>query len=42
VERQVAKNREISNRMRSEIRNYGLLNFDWSNLVKKYSEIING
>jgi len=40
IERQVAKNREISNRMRREIREYGLSNFDWSNLVKRYSEII--
>ena len=41
IERQVIKNREISNRMRNEIRNYGLSNFDWSKLVSKYVDVIN-
>jgi glycosyltransferase involved in cell wall biosynthesis len=36
----IRKNQEISNRMRSDIREYGLLNFDWTKLVKKYVEII--
>lgn len=40
VREKISKNREISNRMRKEIREYGLSNFDWSKLVKKYTETI--
>lgn len=40
VRQKVYQNREISNSMRGEIRKYGLSNFDWSMLVKKYTETI--
>ena len=38
----IRKNQETSNRMREEIRSYGLDNFDWTKIVKKYTGIING
>jgi glycosyltransferase involved in cell wall biosynthesis len=41
VSEKIRKNQEISNSMRSEIRSYGLNNFDWSKLVKEYVEAIN-
>lgn len=41
IEKNILKNREISNRMRDEIRSYGLNNFDWNKLVSKYVNIIN-
>jgi glycosyltransferase involved in cell wall biosynthesis len=41
VSEKIRKNQEISNSMRSEIRSYGLNNFDWSKLVKEYVETIN-
>jgi glycosyltransferase involved in cell wall biosynthesis len=40
VTEHIRKNQEISNRMRPEIRKYGLANFDWTNLVKEYIETI--
>jgi glycosyltransferase involved in cell wall biosynthesis len=40
VRQKISENREISNGMRNEIREYGLENFDWSKLVKKYTETI--
>jgi glycosyltransferase involved in cell wall biosynthesis len=41
ISEKIRKNQEISNSMRSEIRSYGLNNFDWSKLVKEYVETIN-
>ena len=41
VSERIRKNQEVSNSMRSEIRSYGLNNFDWSKLVKEYVETIN-
>jgi len=38
----IRKNQKISNMMRKEIRSYGLDNFDWGKLVKKYVNKING
>jgi len=40
IERQISKNRQISNRMRNEIRLYGLANFDWGKLVNQYVKTI--
>jgi hypothetical protein len=40
VKERISINRNISNGMRKSIREYGLANFDWKNLVKKYSETI--
>jgi glycosyltransferase involved in cell wall biosynthesis len=40
VSESIRRNQEISNRMRSEIREYGLANFDWTKLVKEYAETI--
>ncbi len=41
VSKRIKENQLISNSMRSEIRSYGLNNFDWGNLVKEYVETIN-
>jgi glycosyltransferase involved in cell wall biosynthesis len=41
VSERIRENQIISNNMRSEIRAYGLNNFDWSSLVKEYVETIN-
>jgi glycosyltransferase involved in cell wall biosynthesis len=41
VSERIRKNQEVSNSMRSEIRSYGLNNFNWSKLVKEYVETIN-
>jgi len=40
IKRQILKNRQISNRMRDEIRLYGLDNFDWGKLVSEYVKTI--
>ena len=40
VSESIRRNQEISNRMRLEIRKYGLANFDWTKLVKEYAETI--
>lgn len=40
VSESIRRNQGISNRMRSEIRKYGLGNFDWDKLVKEYAETI--
>jgi glycosyltransferase involved in cell wall biosynthesis len=40
VSESIRRNQGISNRMRPEIRKYGLANFDWTKLVKKYTETI--
>lgn len=40
VSESIRRNQEISNRMRPEIRKYGLVNFDWTKLVKEYAETI--
>jgi len=40
VKERISINRNISNGMRKSIREYGLANFDWKNLIKKYSETI--
>ena len=40
VSGKIRKNQEISNRLRSSIREYGLENFDWGKIVKKYVEKI--
>jgi glycosyltransferase involved in cell wall biosynthesis len=42
IKSEIIKNQEVSNRMRDEIRSYGLDNFDWTKIVKKYTEVING
>lgn len=40
VESVIEKNRIVSNSMRNEIREYGLQEFDWSNIVEKYTNLI--
>jgi glycosyltransferase involved in cell wall biosynthesis len=40
VESVIKKNREVSNSMRDEIRKYALEEFDWTNIVKKYTTLI--
>lgn len=40
VKNSIFKNREISNKMRGEIRKYGIDNFNWTSLVEKYTKII--
>jgi glycosyltransferase involved in cell wall biosynthesis len=40
IKTKIETNRKISNSMRKEIRNYGLNNFDWSKLVRRYEKII--
>ena len=40
VESVIIKNREISNLMRNEIRQYALETFDWSVIVKNYINLI--
>ena len=42
VQTELIKNREISITMRKEIRQYGVDNFSWQNLVKTYVENIEG
>jgi glycosyltransferase involved in cell wall biosynthesis len=36
----IRKNQSISSSMREEIREYGLNNFDWTKIVKSYSELV--
>ena len=36
----IEKNRIVSNSMRNQIREYGLYEFDWANIVKKYTNLI--
>ena len=40
ISKKIKENQSISNSMRSEIRKYGMDNFDWSKLVKKYIQLI--
>ena len=40
VESVIQKNRKVSNSMRKEIRDYALQEFDWTNIVKKYTDTI--
>jgi hypothetical protein len=40
VESVIKENREISNSMRNEIREYGLSQFNWSIIVEKYVKLI--
>jgi glycosyltransferase involved in cell wall biosynthesis len=40
VESVINKNRMISVGMKNEIRKYGIENFDWSVIVKKYSDLL--
>jgi hypothetical protein len=40
INESIRRNQGVSNRMRSEIRKYGLGNFDWAKLVKEYAETI--
>jgi glycosyltransferase involved in cell wall biosynthesis len=40
VSQKIKENQSISNLMRTEIRRYGLDNFDWSKLVKRYTQIV--
>jgi hypothetical protein len=36
----IRKNQSVSSSMREEIREYGLNNFDWTKIVKSYSELV--
>ena len=36
----IRKNQSVSSSMRGEIREYGLNNFDWTKIVKSYSELV--
>lgn len=40
VAESIRKNQEISNKMRADIRKYGLDNFDWTRRIEKYVELI--
>tara|TARA_B100000427_G_scaffold311753_1_gene302663 strand:- start:820 stop:1755 length:936 start_codon:yes stop_codon:yes gene_type:complete len=40
LKQKIQENRKVSLGMRNEIREYCLTNFDWSNIIKKYMEII--
>ena len=40
VSQVIRKNQSISSTMREEIREYGLNNFDWTKIVKSYSELV--
>jgi glycosyltransferase involved in cell wall biosynthesis len=37
----IESNRNTSNEMRNQIREYGIANFAWKNVVKKYMEVVN-
>ena len=40
LKQKIQENRKVSLGMRNEIREYCLTNFDWSNIIKQYMEII--
>ena len=40
IQEQVKRNIEISKCMRQEIREYGMMNFSWSNIIKQYINIL--
>ena len=41
IKNKIQENRNISIKMRKEIRQYCKLNFDWSNIINQYIIIIN-
>ena len=40
LKEKIEENRKVSLTMREEIRQYCFDNFDWSNIIKKYKEIL--